>query len=202
MNLPSTSHNENKCTKIGFIVRGETDAVIIETLAQKILSERYPEATVYFATVSLYSPLHERNMLPTIDLFGRKGYKHIIVVFDAEPMNLHETQAFKHYFEFRLTTKGLASYVSLVPVIPVIEMWLFAAPHAIKSVTGVEIHPSDLDTFLSLKKVFQRLLLKNGVNPNDETVLRSIANQLNLEEVRKKVSSFCEFEQALERAIQ
>lgn len=103
--------------KVAFVVEGETDQAIIETLARRIAADAgAPGLAPVFITLS-GSP-KVRNMFPELHFLKDKGYR-TIVVFDTDG-----DEALVRAIKARLIEEGLEKDVKLVAVAPSIEAWL------------------------------------------------------------------------------
>ena len=112
-------------TKIGFIVEGDTDKSVVETVARHLLGPNFHVHAVR---------LGGKAALPwayatALRLLGDKGYAHIVVVLDADVSNddpeTIERLAWQVRDQFR--THGLEDSTSICIAVPSIEAWLLSA---------------------------------------------------------------------------
>lgn len=170
-----------KTLSLGFIVEGDTDKIIVETLAQRLLS--HPPIDFQFYTVRLGSKAALSSAYTTVWLFLEKGYEHIVLLFDADTTNKDEVFYQKSRVEKTLLENHIElSKVVVCPVIPEIEAWLLAH--------YFEFPEEHLNSRTKLKQITQQ----NVLSPQ---VLRAIAEQVDLELLEQRSSSFAEFAHAL-----
>jgi len=166
----------SKKKKLGFIVEGDFDKEVIETLAVRLLGARFHVHTVR---------LGGKAALPwvwstVLDLQAR-DYSHVIILFDADVSSESEVERQRREVELNLQQHGAAQNTSVCLAVPTIEAWLLSnepmRPEARSDPKGVlEMH------------------LGRPLQPGDGARL---ADDLNIEQTRKNSRSFEQFFQAL-----
>jgi hypothetical protein len=169
--------------KVAFIVEGDTDQVIVEALARKILDKVPGGRSLQLTTLPVYGSPRVRNVFPEIYSFLREGFERVIVVFDADSADEDEVEAFVDSLRARLVQEDLDDAVTLVAVAPEIEGWLLADPEIAKEVLSGETLRG------SPKEMIERLLKKEP--------LQSLVAHLHPERIREKDQSFRAFERSL-----
>lgn len=111
----------SKKKKIGFIVEGDFDKEVVETLAVRLLGDRFHPHTIR---------LGGKAALPwvwstVLDLQAR-GYSHVIIVFDADVSIESEAERQRREVEMNLQQHGAARNTSVCLAAPTIEAWLLA----------------------------------------------------------------------------
>lgn len=185
---PSNSPAAN----IAFIVEGQTDRFIVETLANKIAEEQPDQPPPRFASVSLSGSPRVRNIFPTISALLRKGFGRVIVVFDTDSIDATENDRFVGSLGDQLVREGLADRVTLVPIVPEIESWILADAETVESTTGHEV---SRDPNLKPKQRVQRIL---GTDPGS---MERLVRQLRPERISLRNASFQKFAQSLREAL-
>ncbi|MDM8549973.1 hypothetical protein QUF72_07855 [Desulfobacterales bacterium HSG2] len=108
--------------KLGFIVEGDTDKVIIETLARRLLPSDTQFHTV--RTGSKSELFHSAHI--TVFKFLDKAYNHVIALFDTDSTDQDSIGERVLNCEEQFRRYDLLKQVTVCPVIPEIEVWLLA----------------------------------------------------------------------------
>jgi 5S rRNA maturation endonuclease (ribonuclease M5) len=166
----------SKKKKIGFIVEGDFDKEVIDTLAARLLGDRFHTHTIR---------LGGKAALPwvwstVLDLQAR-DYSHVIILFDADTSIESEVERQRREVEMDLRQHSAARNTSLCIATPTIEAWLLA---------NEPTQPGDRS---DPKGALQRRL-RRPLQPGDGARL---AEELDIEQARKNSRSFEQFFQAL-----
>lgn len=160
--------------KIGFIVEGEVDRLIVEVFARRILGDAY---LIYAVRLGGQAALPWAYV--TAFKFVEKDYEKIILLFDADTIDEDEIDRKRRQVEETMREHGMEEAVSVCVAVPEIEAWLLA---------GSSEKPEVPDA---------RALLLKGAARDLET-LRRLAGDLDLEQARRRSPSLNHFLQVLE----
>ncbi|HYO74302.1 MAG TPA: hypothetical protein VEU33_50335 [Archangium sp.] len=166
----------SKKKKLGFIVEGDFDKEVVETLAARLLGERFHAHTVR---------LGGKAALPwvwstVLDLQAR-DYSHIIILVDADVSIESEVERQRREVEMNLQQHGAARNTWVCLAVPTLGAWLLANGPARSEAR------SDPKGTLEMR-------LGRPLQPGDGARL---ADELDIELARKNSRSFDQFVQAL-----
>jgi hypothetical protein len=170
--------------KIGFILEGDSDRIIVETLARRILSQN-----VGFDTVRLGGIAALPSAYTTVLLFLDNDYHHVVLVIDADSRDESEYAWRKQSVEESLQRYHVLEEVTICTAVPSIEAWLLAE---------YEPNPEQVAN----PKI--ALATHLGLTELSHNVIATLAQQLNIEKAKKRSKSFNNFVsklRAVERAI-
>ena len=103
--------------KVGFIVEGDRDKLIVETLSHRILPAEFD-----FHSVRIGGKAGLYTAYTTVLLFLDRDYQHTIIVFDKN----ESEDWLVPLVEETLERYGLVDEATICPAVPAIEAWLLA----------------------------------------------------------------------------
>lgn len=167
-------------TKLGLIVEGTTDEVIISTLLHKMF------AKVKFTIIAVHGASRLHAAFVTVYKFLRGSYPHIFVLFDTDTTDLLEIEDQMELFGRQFRTHRLEDYVTLVPVVPQIEAWLLAEFEEMPELVA--------DPKAALKQHLQ-------CEPLSVACLQQLAETIDPETIAERSPSFARFVQQVEQVL-
>lgn len=167
----------SKKKKLGFIVEGDFDKEVIETLAVRLLGERF-----HIHTVRLGGKAALPWVWSTVLDLQARDYSHIIILFDADVSSESDVERQRREVEMNLQQHGAARNTAVCLAVPAIETWLLTSgpprPEARSDPKGV-----------------LEMRLGRPLQPGDGARL---ADELDIEQARKNSRSFEQFVQTLQ----
>lgn len=172
--------------KIGFIVEGDSDKLIVEEIARRVLSTRLDPDPFKVHAVRLGSkialPWAYSSVLALLD---EAAYDHVVIVLDADSARAADIDRKKRRIEETLREHRLTpNEVSVCLAVPQIEAWLLAP-----SISKPEDIPDP-------KLELERTELCGGKFEVDRA--RKIGSTLDIEVARRRSPSFEQFVSTLE----
>jgi hypothetical protein len=109
--------------KIGFIVEGDTDKTIVESLARKIFGPKFHVHAVRRGGKAALTWAYTSALV----LLEDKGYAHVIVVADADTTDPDDVERQRRRLEGIMSEHHLGpDVVTVCMAVPVIDAWLLA----------------------------------------------------------------------------
>jgi hypothetical protein len=166
--------------KIGFIVEGDVDKAVVETLARRLLGEAFRAYAVRLGGAIAVRWAYSTVLM----LLEEKHYQHVVLVLDADSSIKAELDRKRREIQVMLDQHDLGSeVVSVCLAVPEIEAWLLAA-YVDRPEESVDPR-GDLATLLQVR----RLLPEKAAE---------IARELDIKKARSRSPSFDEFARLLE----
>ncbi|HFD40459.1 MAG TPA: hypothetical protein ENJ31_11510 [Anaerolineae bacterium] len=156
--------------KLGFIVEGDTDRIIVESFAQRLLPEGWR-----FHTVRLGGKAALPWAYTTVLMFLEEGYEHVIIVFDTDSLDEMEIARQKWEVVSTLEAHQVAHQTTVCPAVPVIEAWLLD-----------DTYDGWPESLMQPQAALARQL---GVSQLSPPVIRRQAMTLNIERAARRNSS-------------
>ncbi len=167
--------------KIGFVVEGDVDKAIVETLVPRLLGERFRAYAV-----RLGGSIAVRWAYSTVlTLLQEKHYPHVVLLLDADSSLKPQVDRKRREIEAMFEEHRLGSDdVSVCFAVPEIEAWLLA---------GYEDRPEESTDPKS--KLMEHMRARRLVPAR----VIDVARTLDIEKARSRSPSFDEFVRTLER---
>lgn len=159
--------------KVGFIVEGEHDRIVVETIAGRVLPDGATLRTVRIGGKAALGSIYS-----TVWAFREAAYDAVLVVFDTDADDL-ESQTTRVRRD--LERHGIREGVAICPASPELEAWLLAMT---------------TDDPESLARPRRRLAETLGRTPDAKDYER-MARELDLEIVARRSPSFRAFLESL-----
>jgi hypothetical protein len=186
-------HSSAPQPKLGFLVEGDVDKLLVEVLARKVASQLSPPVQPRLATVRLAGTPRVRKMISEILFLVDKGYTPAVVVFDTDTV---PPDSYVAELESRLAANRVHDLARLVPVIPCIEAWVLADEAAVQQVAGKPPPSAAERADRTPKEVLEQWL--GGWGPREQ---EQVAALLDPERIRLHDASFAHFEQLLQELL-
>ncbi len=166
--------------RLGFIVEGNSDRVVVEWIARELL----PLET-HIRTVRLGSHAALPSAYTSVLTFVSKGYDQVVLVYDSDTTLPDAVSEQQRTAELSLNEHGLLDRVSVCPAVPEIEAWLVA---------GIaELDPTVADP----KELLRRFLGPSFFSGVD---MDRLAAAFDVSLARRRSPSFSQFVEAIEQA--
>jgi hypothetical protein len=159
--------------KIGFIVEGDVDRLIVEILAHRILPKGFDFHTVRLGGIAALSSAYT-----TVLLFLDKGYRHTILVFDTDSAIEVNYSWRVQMLEDSFETYGVLEQTTICTAVPTIEAWLLAE------------YEADPEQVANPKVALAGHL---GVQNLTLEMIGEVAERLDIEKARRRSESFDRF---------
>lgn len=167
--------------RFGFIVEGDTDKAIAETLIRRMLP-----SSIQLHTVRLGGKIALPSAYTTVALFLDRGHEHVFILFDTDSTIASVIARQRREVEAPLREHHLLDRAAVCPVVPTIEAWLLA---------GMADQP---DSVPDPKAELTRTL---RIRPSDVGALARLATTIDLDLARRRNASFAEFTDAVLAAV-
>lgn len=179
--------------RIGFIVDGDTDKLLVETLGRKVLSPLAPPPCL--ATVRVYGSPWVRYIFPELSWLLEKGCDKVLAVFDTETEDPREIDSLLAGLQVGLARWRMLDKVDLVPVTPDITRWLLADNRLLEQVPGA------LELAAHLREARDPRWSLQHLSAESQAVLETLISRLDPERLRAQEPSFDRFARALEGTL-
>jgi hypothetical protein len=191
----TTASSNTSQPKLGFLVQGDVEKLLVETLARKIAAQLPIPLEPRMGTIRFGGPFRVLTVVPEIHFMAEKGYAPVIMVFDEKVdedpsrTNLFQVERLLMKYEFQ-------SYARLIPVTPSIEAWVLADEDAVRQVAGTPTPPLASRDGKTPKEV-----LKQWLGGWDTVRQEAVARLLEPVRIRMREPSFLKFEQAVQEVL-
>jgi hypothetical protein len=105
--------------KLGFLVEGDTDRLVVEAIARRILPRG-----ISFHTVRVGGKAALMSAYTSAIVLLSKGYDHVILIFDADTQDPESVVKQQVAIETTLVDHHLQEKVTVVAAIPTVTAWL------------------------------------------------------------------------------
>ena len=171
--------------KIGFLVEGETDRLIVETIARKILPDSDWVRVIRSGGGATLPWARDLVSL----LLEEKDYLHVVVLVDADSINDRDIKSRRERVESMIDLDSFKGHASVCFAVPEIEAWLLA-----KYEPKPESYQHPKEYLTRLLREQKNLSLRDRLQEEIET--------LDLRLARRRSPSLNDFLQVIERVIE